>query len=121
MHEMNDWLEKLGMAERGRTLPKEGGAGSDYRGSEGFPNAAFTSGLAEEALRHSEARFRELADNISQFAWTADQNGTTGTTSAGTTIPARSSKIWRGGAGRRCTIPTMSTAWCSGSRRASRP
>ena len=29
----------------------------------------------EEALRESEARFRELADNISQFAWTADQNG----------------------------------------------
>ena len=23
----------------------------------------------------SEARFRELADNISQFAWTADQSG----------------------------------------------
>jgi len=30
---------------------------------------------AEKALRESEARFRELADNISQFAWTADQNG----------------------------------------------
>src|SRR6516165_1401414 len=30
---------------------------------------------AEQALRESEARFRELADNISQFAWTADQNG----------------------------------------------
>jgi PAS domain S-box-containing protein len=29
----------------------------------------------EKALRESEARFRELADNISQFAWTADQNG----------------------------------------------
>jgi PAS domain S-box-containing protein len=27
---------------------------------------------AENALRDSEARFRELADNISQFAWTAD-------------------------------------------------
>ena len=24
----------------------------------------------ENALRESEARFRELADNISQFAWT---------------------------------------------------
>ncbi len=30
---------------------------------------------AENALRESEARFHELADNISQFAWTADQNG----------------------------------------------
>jgi PAS domain S-box-containing protein len=30
---------------------------------------------AEKALRDSEARFRELADNISQFAWTADQSG----------------------------------------------
>jgi PAS domain S-box-containing protein len=29
----------------------------------------------EKALRESEARFRELADNISQFAWTADQSG----------------------------------------------
>ena len=30
---------------------------------------------AEQALRDSEARFRELADNISQFAWTADRAG----------------------------------------------
>jgi PAS domain S-box-containing protein len=30
---------------------------------------------SEYALRESEARFRELADNISQFAWTADQSG----------------------------------------------
>jgi len=30
---------------------------------------------AEKALRESEARFRELADNISQFAWTADAAG----------------------------------------------
>jgi PAS domain S-box-containing protein len=30
---------------------------------------------AEKALRESEARFRELADNISQFAWTADSTG----------------------------------------------
>ena len=29
----------------------------------------------EHALRESEARFRELADNISQFAWTADHKG----------------------------------------------
>ena len=29
----------------------------------------------ENALRESEARFRELADNISQFAWTADAKG----------------------------------------------
>jgi PAS domain S-box-containing protein len=30
---------------------------------------------SEEALRASEARFRELADHISQFAWTADHAG----------------------------------------------
>jgi len=30
---------------------------------------------AENALRESETRFRELADNISQFAWTADAQG----------------------------------------------
>jgi len=30
---------------------------------------------AEEALRESEEKFRTLADNISQFAWTADANG----------------------------------------------
>jgi PAS domain S-box-containing protein len=30
---------------------------------------------AEKALRERESRFRELADNISQFAWTADQSG----------------------------------------------
>jgi len=30
---------------------------------------------SEKALRESEARFRELADNISQFAWTADRSG----------------------------------------------
>jgi PAS domain S-box-containing protein len=29
----------------------------------------------EKALRDSEARFRELADSISQFAWTADHTG----------------------------------------------
>jgi PAS domain S-box-containing protein len=29
----------------------------------------------EKALRDSEARFRELADNVSQFAWTADHAG----------------------------------------------
>jgi PAS domain-containing protein len=30
---------------------------------------------AEKALRESEIRFRELADNISQFAWTANRWG----------------------------------------------
>ena len=30
---------------------------------------------AENALRESEARFHELADNMSQFAWTADATG----------------------------------------------
>ena len=30
---------------------------------------------SQQALRESETRFRELADNISQFAWTADQAG----------------------------------------------
>src|SRR5215470_6388514 len=32
---------------------------------------------SEVALRESETRFRELADNISQFAWTADETGWT--------------------------------------------
>lgn len=32
---------------------------------------------AEAALAASEARFRELADNMSQFAWTADAQGST--------------------------------------------
>ena len=31
--------------------------------------------VSENALRDSEARFRELAENISQFAWTADAAG----------------------------------------------
>ena len=31
--------------------------------------------IAEEALRESEARFRTLADNMSQFAWMADATG----------------------------------------------
>jgi PAS domain S-box-containing protein len=30
---------------------------------------------SEKALRETEARFHELADNISQFAWTADETG----------------------------------------------
>jgi len=30
---------------------------------------------SQQALRESETRFRELADNISQFAWTADPSG----------------------------------------------
>src|SRR5262249_29608511 len=30
---------------------------------------------SQKALRESEARFRELADSISQFAWTADNTG----------------------------------------------
>jgi PAS domain S-box-containing protein len=32
-------------------------------------------GATGKALRESEMRFRELADNISQFAWTADAKG----------------------------------------------
>jgi PAS domain S-box-containing protein len=36
---------------------------------------AIKQNRAEVALRESEARFRELADSISQFAWTADQAG----------------------------------------------
>lgn len=31
--------------------------------------------LAQQELRESEERFRTLADNISQFAWMADENG----------------------------------------------
>jgi PAS domain-containing protein len=36
---------------------------------------AIEQSRAEAALRESETRFRELADNISQFAWTADAKG----------------------------------------------
>jgi PAS domain S-box-containing protein len=41
------------------------------------PNSAviIERSRAETALRESETRFRELADNISQFAWTADRSG----------------------------------------------
>jgi PAS domain S-box-containing protein len=39
------------------------------------PYATGITEQTEKALRESEARFRELADNISQFAWTADQAG----------------------------------------------
>jgi PAS domain S-box-containing protein len=41
------------------------------------PNSAviIEQSRAETALRESETRFRELADNISQFAWTADRSG----------------------------------------------
>jgi PAS domain S-box-containing protein len=38
-------------------------------------NAPAVLAANENALRESEARFRELADNISQFAWTADAKG----------------------------------------------
>lgn len=38
-------------------------------------NATAVLAANENALRESEARFRELADNISQFAWTADARG----------------------------------------------
>jgi PAS domain S-box-containing protein len=52
---------------------QESGAGTEYLALAGSPQAGGQS-LAEEALRDSEARLRELADNISQFAWTADQS-----------------------------------------------
>jgi hypothetical protein len=51
-----------------------------------FDDVAMSAG--EYALRESEARFRELADNISQVVWTADNRaGFTGTTSAGISTP----------------------------------
>jgi PAS domain-containing protein len=61
----------------------------------------------DKALRESELRFRELADHISQFAWTADAKGWiywynkrwhdyTGTTLEDMQV----------GAGKRCTIPS---------------
>ncbi len=36
---------------------------------------SYKASTSVKALRDSEARFRELADNISQFAWTADHAG----------------------------------------------
>jgi PAS domain S-box-containing protein len=47
-----------------RAAPKARRSAQQYEGT-----------AAEKALRESEARFRELADNISQFAWTADRSG----------------------------------------------
>ena len=61
----------------------------------------------EKALRESEARFRELTDNISQFAWTADQSGRRYWYNkrwhdyTGTTLEEMQ------GFGRKCIIPTM--------------
>ncbi|MFL6713790.1 MAG: PAS domain S-box protein, partial [Sulfurifustis sp.] len=31
--------------------------------------------LAEQAIRSSEERFRELANNVDQFVWTCDERG----------------------------------------------
>lgn len=39
--------------------------------------AAAVLSASEMALRDSELRFRELADNVSQFVWTADKSGST--------------------------------------------
>src|SRR5262245_33515434 len=51
----------------------------DARAARALPTrnaaAAIEQSQAEAALRESETRFRELADNISQFAWTADAKG----------------------------------------------
>src|SRR5580704_17418311 len=75
----------------------------------------------EMALRQTEVRFRELADNISQFAWTADQSGWyTGIISVGTTTPVLRLKRCRGGVGRRCTIPSMSNGSSNAFDRASK-
>jgi PAS domain S-box-containing protein len=62
----------------------------------------------DKALRESELRFRELADNISQFAWTADAKGWIYWYNkrwhdyAGTTL-----EDMQVGVGRRFTIPSM--------------
>src|SRR5215475_2496704 len=69
---------------------------------------------SDEALRESETRFRELADNISQFAWTADEKGWIYWYNkrwhdyTGTTLDEM-----EGWAGRKCIIPTMLTGSCT--------
>src|SRR4029077_652005 len=62
----------------------------------------------DNALRESEARFRELADNISQFAWTADQKGWIyWYNKRWHDYTGRRLKKCRVGAGRKSTIPNM--------------
>jgi PAS domain S-box-containing protein len=74
---------------------------------------------AEQALRESEARFRELADNISQLP--TGPAGFTGTTNAGTTIPEPHSKKCKAGDGRKCIIPNTSIVSSSASGKVLKP
>ena len=68
----------------------------------------------EEALRETEKRFRQLADNISQFAWMADEGGRSfGSINAGTTTPAPALMKWPVGSGARSIIRTMWSGWWS--------
>ncbi len=47
----------------------------DFRGMVGTSSDITARRQMEEILRESEARFRNLADNISQFAWMGDADG----------------------------------------------
>jgi PAS domain S-box-containing protein len=62
---------------------------------------------SDKALRESELRFRELADHISQFAWTADAKGWIyWYNKRCMTTRERPSKTCRVGAGKKYTIPS---------------
>ncbi|MGJ5673343.1 MAG: PAS domain-containing protein [Nostochopsis sp.] len=59
---------------RDRCFPLRDEAGEIYRFA-GIAEDITYRQHAEEDLRESEERFRTLADNMSQFAWMADENG----------------------------------------------
>ena len=64
----------------------------------------------EKALRESEVRFQELADNMSQFAWMPIRLvGFIGIISGGMIILGPPLRRCRAGGGRRCITQNMST------------
>ncbi len=76
-----DWeaVQITGLHKSGREIPLEISFGEFVRDGKhyftGFISDITDRKRAEEALRESEERFRMLADNMSQLAWTADEKG----------------------------------------------